>query len=79
MDDHWLTRATTIRVLWIVFALVLAATVLADLFVTHHGAFGLDGTTGFGAWYGFLACVALVGGAKALGVLVKRPDTYYDD
>ena len=79
MDDHWLVRDDTIRRLWIVFAVVLAATVLADLFVEHHPHFGLDGTLGFGAWFGFVSCVVLIVFARALGTLFKRPDTYYDD
>jgi hypothetical protein len=79
MDDHWLTRPETIRKLWILFIAILAATVAGDVFVTHHPHFGLDGTFGFGAWYGFLSCVVLVAFAKLLGVFLKRPDTYYDD
>jgi hypothetical protein len=79
MDDHWLTRPDTIRKLWIVFAVILAVTVLADAFVAHHPHFGLDGTFGFGAWFGFLSCVALIAFAKLLGVFLKRSDTYYDD
>ena len=78
MDDHWLARSSTIRRLWIVFIVVLAATVLMDLAVEHHPMFGLDGTFGFGAWFGFLSCVGLIAFAKALGVLLKRPDSYYD-
>jgi hypothetical protein len=79
MDNHWLVRESTIRKLWIAFALVLAATVLADLFVEHHAYFGLDGTIGFAAWFGFVGCVVLIVGARALGVLLKRPDDYYGD
>jgi hypothetical protein len=79
MDDHWLTRPDTIRKLWILFIAVLAATVVADFFVTRHPHFGLDGSFGFGAWFGFLSCVVLIVGAKALGVVLKRPDTFYDD
>ncbi|MGE0224754.1 MAG: hypothetical protein AB7F35_08635 [Acetobacteraceae bacterium] len=78
MDDHWLVRPGTIRRLWILFAVILALTVLADLFVDHHAVFGIEGTFGFGAWYGFLSCVALVLFAKALGAILKRPDSYYD-
>jgi hypothetical protein len=78
MDDHWLARDSTIKRLWIVFAVVLAVTVLADLFVDHHAYFGLDGTFGFGAWFGFVSCVVLIVVAKALGAVLKRPDTYYD-
>ena len=59
-EDHWLVRPRTIRSLWIVFIVILAATVLADLFIDHHGKFGIDGTIGFYAWYGFLSCVCLV-------------------
>ena len=78
MDDHWLTRDSTIRALWIVFAIVLALTVLMDLLVSHHPYFGLDGTLGFGAWFGFASCVVLIAVAKGLGLMLKRPDTYYD-
>jgi uncharacterized membrane protein len=77
-DDHWLVRPTTIRWLWVVFIAVLAITVLADLFIDHHGKFFSDGTFGFSAWYGFLSCVVLVVFAKGLGVILKRPDDYYD-
>jgi len=78
MKDHWLARASTIRPLWIVFAVVLAATVLMDLVIAHHPYFGIDGTFGFGAWFGFVSCIAMVVFAKALGTVLKRPDTYYD-
>jgi hypothetical protein len=57
---------------------MLVMLVALDLVVAHHPYFGLDGTFGFGAWFGFLSCVALVAFAKALGAVLKRPDTYYD-
>jgi hypothetical protein len=76
--DHWLVHPKTIRALWIVGALVLAGLVALDLIVKHKPHFGIDGTFGFGAWFGFAACVAMVLFAKALGALLKRPDTYYD-
>ena len=77
-SDHWLVRPATIRWLWIGSIVVLAGLVLLDLVIEHHPHFGIDGTFGFGAWFGFLACVALVLFAKLLGALFKRPDTYYD-
>jgi hypothetical protein len=76
--EHWLARESTIKRLWIVFAIVLVATVLMDLAVEHHPYFALDGTFGFGAWFGFASCVVLILFAKALGAVLKRPDTYYD-
>lgn len=79
MEKHWLERTATIRALWIVFILLLAGCVAFDFSVEHHPYFKLDGTIGFGAWYGFVSCVALVLGAKAIGWILKRADTYYDD
>lgn len=78
MDDHWLVRPKTIRMLWWGGCAILALTVLADLVVHHHPHFGVDGTFGFAAWFGFASCVVLVLGSKALGAVLKRPDTYYD-
>ena len=77
--DHWLVRPSTIKLLWIGSVLVLAGVVLLDLVVRHHPHFRLDGVFGFGAWYGFGACVALVLFAKILGAILKRPDAYYDE
>ncbi|MDX2288303.1 MAG: hypothetical protein NW217_05715 [Hyphomicrobiaceae bacterium] len=74
----WLERPATIRMLWVVSGVILAGLVLADLAIEHHSHFGVDGTMGFGAWYGFAACVVLVLAAKALGLLLKKPDSYYD-
>jgi hypothetical protein len=33
---------------------------------------------GFYGWYGFVGCVGLVLVAKALRVILKRPEDYYD-
>ena len=79
MDDHWLVRPKTIRLLWIVFIAILALTVLAEFVIKAKGHFGLDGSLGFNAWYGFGACVVLIVGPKVLGVMLKRGDTYYED
>ena len=40
-DDHWLARPTTIRLLWRVFAVVLALTVFAQVFISVKGYFCL--------------------------------------
>lgn len=78
-QDYWLARTGTIRLLWVVFGVMLTALLLADLVVRHHPLFELDDTFGFGAWYGFAACIVLVLFAKTMGAIFKRPDTYYDD
>lgn len=76
---HWLVRPATIRFLWFGGCAILAVLVLADFLVRGHPYFGLDGTFGFYAWYGFATCGAMVILAKGLGVFLKRRDTYYDD
>lgn len=76
-DDAWLARPATIRMLWWVFGAVLALSILAQLIFKVKGYFGMDGWLGFGAVYGFLACLAMVLVAKVLGWVLKRPSDYY--
>lgn len=77
-NDHWLVRRTTIRRIWWVFSGLLALTALAQLAIEVKGYFGVDGLLGFGAIYGFLACLAMVLVAKGLGYVLKRREDYYD-
>lgn len=79
MSDHWLARPHTIRWLWRIFVAILALTVIAQLAVEVHPHFTLEGVFGFNALYGFIACAVLILVAKLLGVLLKRPDSYYRD
>lgn len=64
---------------WRIFLAVLALTVVAELFVSLKPHFELERYFAFNALYGFLACAALVLVARLIGLLIKRPDTYYDD
>jgi hypothetical protein len=75
--DHWLVRPGTIRLLWWVFGVVLAGLVALQLVIKVKGYFGIDAWFGFGAIYGFVACLAMVLVAKALGIVLKRPENYY--
>ena len=77
-QQHWLARPRTVRLLRWWGGVVLALLALADLFVHPHPVFGLDGTFGFYSWYGFVTCAGMVLFAKALGVVLKREDTYYE-
>jgi hypothetical protein len=74
---HWLTRQSTIRRLWQVSLALLALLVLAGALVEQHPHFGIDAVFAFPAWYGFGACIVLIVIAKAIGLLLKRPDDYY--
>jgi hypothetical protein len=78
-SNHWLTRPVTIRLLWRVATIVLALLVAIDLGTEKHPHFGIDGLPGFSAWFGFAACVVLVLASKVIGMVLKRPDSYYED
>ncbi len=77
--DHWLVRPQTIRKLWIWFYVGLLILVLLELVTGSAGKFaGPDQWFGFAAAFGFLSCAAMVFGARLLGFLLKRKDSYYD-
>jgi sterol desaturase/sphingolipid hydroxylase (fatty acid hydroxylase superfamily) len=78
-NKHWLMRSQSISLLWKIFIAILVVTVLAELLIHKHEYFGLDGSFGFSAWYGFLTCTAMVVAAKVLGYVLKRGEDYYDD
>ncbi|MBI4194333.1 MAG: hypothetical protein HY526_04565 [Betaproteobacteria bacterium] len=78
MQQHWLTRPAATQRLWWIFIAILAATVAAEFFVEHEANFSVEAIFGFNAWYGFIACAALILFAKALGLMLKKPDTYYE-
>ena len=76
-DDHWLVRPSSIKLLWRIFWAVLIGLVALQLVIKIKGYFVIDGIFGFGAAYGFLACLAMVLVAKGLGFVLKRPEDYY--
>lgn len=79
MNDkpYWLDQPRNVKLLWRGFLVVLALTVLAELLVPLHPHFEIESIFGFNAWFGFLVCIAMIVGAKALALLLKRYDTYY--
>jgi hypothetical protein len=76
---HWLVRPTTIRKLWIGFSVLLTLLVLAQTVIYIKGYFGFDAMFGFAAIYGFTSCLVMVLLAKVLGLVLKRPQDYYQD
>lgn len=81
---HWLYRSDNLPRLWLIQLLILALAVVPEFFIHHHPhfegqGFTLDGSFGFYAWYGFLACAGMVALAKILGIFLKRKDSYYDE
>ena len=75
--NHWLDEPRNVKRLWRGFLALLALTVLAELVVTLHPHFEIESLPAFHAVFGFLACAAMILVAKAIGALLKRPDTYY--
>ncbi|MCU0834122.1 MAG: hypothetical protein MUC77_06745 [Chromatiaceae bacterium] len=75
--EHWLDHPRNIKRLWRGFLAVLALTLIAGFVVDLHPHFAVEGWPGFYAGYGFLTCLLMILGAKALGWLLKRPDRYY--
>lgn len=78
-EKHWLVREKTIRLLWRVSLVILSLLVIADFFVVAYPYFGIDATFGFYSWFGLVVCAGMVLFAKALGIFLKRKDTYYDN
>lgn len=79
MEEHWLTGPRAMKRLWTVFGAALALTVLAELWIPSAPHFAIERIFAFNALYGFLVCAVMILAAKALGLLLKRPDTYYEE
>lgn len=74
---HWLDEPQNVKRLWRGFLVLLAATVAAEFFITLHPHFDVEALPVFYAAFGFAACAAMILVAKAIGALLKRPDSYY--
>ncbi|MDH5286745.1 MAG: hypothetical protein OEX23_08945 [Betaproteobacteria bacterium] len=79
MKAHWLDRPGAARRAWIAFAVVLSASVLAQLFIAVEPHFAAEGWFGMPAVVGVGACAAMVLFAKLVGAMLKRRDDYYGD
>ena len=60
------------------FYISLLILLAIDLIVHKHGHFPWEEVPEFFAVYGFIGCVSLIFVAKALRLLVKRKEDYYD-
>lgn len=77
-SGHWLDDPRNVRRLWRAYLGVLVVTVLAEFVVPPDAHFAIEALPGFNAWFGFLACAAMIVVAKVLGLLLKRPDNHYE-
>lgn len=79
MKKNWFYQPDSKNKLIIIGVIILLLVVMIELAVSLHPYFKIEQVFGFHAWYGFLACVALVIIAKLLGLLLKRKEDYYED
>lgn len=75
---YWLDRSENVTKLFYGLCTLGLVLALADLVVHRHDVVDFAGWFGFYAAYGFVSCVALVLTAKALRIVLKRPEDYYD-
>jgi hypothetical protein len=76
---YWLDEPRNINlIVWALYA-ICALLLLADVFVHKHGPYAIEHKFGFYGIFGFLGCVALVLAARALRVVLMRPENYYDE
>jgi hypothetical protein len=69
------------RILTRIMLGVMAVLVVLDVVTpVYYDRFVWETIGGFGAFYGFVSCVVIIIGSKALGyALLYRPEDYYDD
>jgi hypothetical protein len=75
---YWLDRPENVRKLYLALWAFGLAWVVPDFFLHKHEDVEFAVTPGFYAFFGFLACVALVLMAKILRRILMRPEDYYD-
>ena len=80
-EDHWLVRPRTIRVLWVALRRRPRARSCSPTSSSeHHPLFGLDGDLRLRRLVR-LRCLRRAGrcSPRRSALVLKRPDTYYDD
>ena len=75
----WFTETKNANKIFLGLALVCFVLFLADFTYNKHGHFHIEEIPGFYGAYGFFMFTALILVAKALRLLIKRPENYYGD
>ena len=78
MNQHWILKKENIKKFWICSILLLALLVLVQIILPINGHFEVESWLGFGAWFGFVACVLMILFSKLLGLVVKKSEDYYE-
>ena len=77
MNRHWILKKENIKKLWVCSIALLACLVLIQFIFPIKGHFEVESWIGFGAWFGFIACILMILFSKILGFVVKRSEDYY--
>ena len=75
----WVDKPGSANKIFWALALFCVALFLFDFTFEKHGNFSLEDLPGFFGVFGFIAFTAVILGAKALRVLIKRPEDFYAD
>ncbi|OUW06420.1 MAG: hypothetical protein CBD16_00205 [Betaproteobacteria bacterium TMED156] len=78
MKKHWLTKKENIKKLWILMIIILFLTIIIQIIFPVHGHFEIEESFAFASWFGFFSCILMIIIAKILGLLIKRPENYYN-
>ena len=78
MSQHWILRKENIKKLWVCSIVLLVSLILVQLIFPIKGHFEVESWIGFGAWFGFIACILMILFSKILGLVVKKPEDYYE-
>ena len=77
-NSGWADRPGNRKLIRRVLYAACALLVVADFVVHRHISVGVERVPVFYALYGFVALVGVVMAAKALRLLVRRDEEYYD-
>ena len=78
MSQHWILKKENIKKLWVCSIVVLVSLILIQIIFPINGHFEVESWIGFGAWFGFIACILMILFSKILGLVVKKPEDYYE-
>lgn len=79
IDEGYFDRPKTQKMLWRLLWGFCALTVVLEAFIHREHHFAMDNFYGFYAVLGFVACSVCILVAKALGLVLKVKEGYYDE
>lgn len=75
----WVDKPGSANKIFWALAAICVGLVLYGFTYEAHGHFDMENISGFYGLFGFVAFSIVIFGAKALRVLIKRPEDYYGD